>query len=46
MLRISKGNQEEIREKIREGRIDGAALDRENFVETIEAFPKLQFLGK
>jgi hypothetical protein len=35
MLRIHKAFQEEIREKIREGRIEGAALGRENFVDTI-----------
>lgn len=35
MLRIHKTDQEEIREKIREGRIEGAALGRENFVDTI-----------
>jgi hypothetical protein len=35
MLRINKANQEAIREKIREGRIEGAALGREHFVDTI-----------
>jgi hypothetical protein len=35
MLRIHNPGQEEIREKIREGRIEGAALGRENFVDTI-----------
>jgi hypothetical protein len=43
MLRISKANQEEIREKIREGRIEGAALGRENFVDTI--IKKMKELG-
>jgi hypothetical protein len=35
MLRINKADQEAIREKIQEGRIEGAALGRENFVDTI-----------
>jgi hypothetical protein len=35
MLRIHKANQEVIREKIREGRIEGATLGKENFVDTI-----------
>jgi hypothetical protein len=43
MLRISKADQEEIREKIREGRIEGAAPSRENFVDTI--IKKMKALG-
>jgi hypothetical protein len=35
MLRIHKADQEVIREKIREGRIEGAALGRENVVDII-----------
>jgi hypothetical protein len=43
MLRIHKTDQEAIREKIREGRIEGAALGRENFVDTI--IKKMKALG-
>jgi hypothetical protein len=35
MLRINKADQQAIREKIQEGRIEGAVLGRENFVDTI-----------
>ncbi|MDR2094132.1 MAG: hypothetical protein LBP76_01265, partial [Treponema sp.] len=43
MLRIHKADQEVIREKIREGRIEGAALGRENFVDII--IKKMKELG-
>jgi hypothetical protein len=43
MLRIHKASQEAIREKIREGRIEGAALGRENFVDSI--IKKMKGLG-
>jgi hypothetical protein len=43
MLRISKANQEAIREKIRAGRIEGAAPGRENFVDII--IKKMNALG-
>jgi hypothetical protein len=43
MLRINKADQEVIREKIREGRIEGAALGRENFVDII--IKKMKELG-
>jgi hypothetical protein len=43
MLRINKADQEVIKEKIREGRIEGAALGRENFVDII--VKKMKELG-
>jgi hypothetical protein len=43
MLRISKADQETSRARIQEGRIEGAALGRENLVETI--IKKMKELG-
>jgi hypothetical protein len=43
MMKIHKAGQEEILEKIREGRIDGAAISTENFVDTI--IKKMKGLG-
>jgi hypothetical protein len=43
MLRISKADQETSRARIQEGRIEGAAVDRENLVETI--IKKMKELG-
>jgi hypothetical protein len=43
MLRIHKAYQKVIREKIREGRIEGAVLGRENFVDII--IKKMKELG-
>jgi hypothetical protein len=43
MLRINKAYREVIKEKIREGRIEGAALGGENFVDII--IKKMKGLG-